>query len=124
MELPILILQDTLNQQREQLSQAEKDLNKQPKFKEFRQKGINNLKCFIAELEEGINILTLANKQKEAFSIQRVSGSCPIEAIMHYDKLIKTKLERTFEPLRDHGTHAEFCDKINDLREEAKSNYR
>jgi hypothetical protein len=58
------------------------------------------------------------------FSIQRVSGSCPIEAIMHYDKLIKTKLERTFEPLRDHGTHAEFCDKINDLREEAKSNYR
>jgi hypothetical protein len=58
------------------------------------------------------------------FDLYRVSGSCPIEAIMHYDKLIKTKLERTFEPLRDHGIHAEFCDKINDLREEAKSNYR
>lgn len=53
-----------------------------------------------------------------------VRGSCPIAAIMHYDKLIKTKLERTFEPLRDHGTHADFCNKINDLREEAKSNYR
>ena len=59
-----------------------------------------------------------------ALSIPRVSGSCPIAAIMHYDKLIKTKLERTFEPLRDHGTHADFCNKINDLREEAKSNYR
>jgi hypothetical protein len=38
-------------------------------------KGIKNLKGFIAELEEGINILTLASKQKEAFSIQRVSNS-------------------------------------------------
>ena len=60
----------------------------------------------------------------EQFSIQRVSGSCPVEAIMHYDKLIKTKLPITFQELRDHGTHADFCDKINDLREEAKSNYR
>lgn len=52
-----------------------------------------------------------------------VSISCPKEAIMHYDNLIKTKLPITFQELRDHGTHAEFCDKINDLREEAKSNY-
>ena len=68
-----------------------------------------------------MNSVDILEKQ---LSIPRVSGSCPIEAIMHYDKLIKTKLERTFEPLRDHGTHADFCDKINDLREEAKSNYR
>tara|TARA_R110002111_G_scaffold59176_2_gene99687 strand:- start:256 stop:654 length:399 start_codon:yes stop_codon:yes gene_type:complete len=89
MELPILVLQDTLNQQREQLSQAEKDLNKAPKFKEFREKGINNLKGFIAELEEGINVLTLANKQKEAFYIQRVTNSFDLAKANQTIELIK-----------------------------------
>ncbi len=64
------------------------------------------------------------NDETKQCDIHSVSGSCCQDAIMHYDKLIKTKLELTFEPLRDHGTHADFCNKINDLREEAKSNYR
>lgn len=74
------------------------------------------------DIKGQINLLK--DYETEQLAIPRVSGSCPIDAIMHYDKLIKTKLERTFEPLRDHGTHADFCNKINDLREEAKSNYR
>ena len=67
-------------------------------------------------------LLSRIEKIKQLDS-HNVSGNCQIHAIMHYDKLIKTKLQRTFEPLQDHGTHADFCDKINNLREEAKSNY-
>ena len=100
-------------------------MNKQDLQTEFRKETkqpINKLnKC-----EVGVNpeyVVWLENKMLALF-INGVSGSCCKEAIMLYDKLIKTKLERTFEPLRDHGTHSEFCNKINDLREEAKSNYR
>lgn len=75
MELPILLLKDALLQQQEQLSRAEKDLNKDPKFTEFRQKVIDNLKRFIAELEEGINILTKADEQKETLIINGVGNT-------------------------------------------------
>lgn len=94
----------------------------QEKFRQqTKQPTITLNKCEVGTNPEYVIYL---EKRILELSIPRVSGSCPIEAIMHYDKLIKTKLERTFEPLRDHGTHAVFCDKINDLREEAKSNYR
>jgi len=75
MELPILLLKDALLQQKEQLSRAEKNLNKDPKFMEFRQKGIDNIKRFIAELEEGINVLTKADEQKEALLINGVGNT-------------------------------------------------
>lgn len=50
-------------------------------------------------------------------------SSTPKEAIMHYDYLIKKDLHKTFKELRDHGTHADFCDKINDIRTKAVLNY-
>ena len=63
-------------------------------------------------------------KLKLALNIPIVSGSYELDAIRHYDNLIKTELPRTFKELNDHGTHAEFCDKINVVREKAKDNYR
>jgi len=100
-------------------------MNREKIQKDFR-KQTGQPTMTLNKCEVGINpeYVIWLEKRILALYIPRVSGSCPIEAIMHYDKLIKTKLERTFEPLRDHGTHADFCNKINDIREEAKSNYR
>ena len=67
---------------------------------------------------------TLLIHHIKALTIPVVSGSSDLDAIMHYDNLIKTELPRTFKELNNHGTHAEFCDKINVVREKAKDNYR
>lgn len=59
MELPILLLTDSLNQQREQLILAEKNSTKANNEKqvELYNRAIQNLKGFIAELESAIKIL-------------------------------------------------------------------
>ena len=90
MELPILVLQDTLNQQREQLNDMKKRNtgSNSPAF-EIRKKTITNLNSFIAELEEGIKVLTLANEHKEAFSIQRVTNNFDLAKANHAIQLIK-----------------------------------
>ena len=64
------------------------------------------------------------NERERVLALFGVSGSSPKDIIMHYDSLIKEKLPITFKELRDHGTHADFCDKINDVRTEAILNYR
>jgi hypothetical protein len=61
---------------------------------------------------------------KQILVLFNVSGSLEKDAIMHYDLLIKRDLPNTFKTLRDHGTHCDFCDKINDIRTEAILNYR
>ena len=66
----------------------------------------------------------LKDAQTQALTIPIVSGSREKDAIMHYDMLIKRDLPNTFKTLRDHGTHRDFCDKINDIRTEAILNYR
>lgn len=78
MELSILLLEDALRQQKEQLNDTEKrnvDPNS-PAF-EFRKKAIVNLKRFIADLEKGIEALTLLSKQNEALILPVVVKSLP-----------------------------------------------
>lgn len=53
-----------------------------------------------------------------------VSGSLVDDAILDYDLAIKRDLPNTFEPLRDHGTHVDFCKKLNDIRNKVRENYR
>lgn len=53
-----------------------------------------------------------------------VSGSSFKEGVMAYDSIIKSRLDETFEPLRDHTAHAKFCDEINILRGEVLNNCR
>ena len=69
---------------------------------------------------------TLTKEEADKFLLDlcSVSGSLEKDAIMHYDLLIKRDLPNTFKTLRDHGTHCDFCDKINDIRTEAILNYR
>jgi hypothetical protein len=62
--------------------------------------------------------------KNELLNLFSVSGSREKDAIMHYDLLIKRDLPNTFKPLRDHGNHCDFCNKINDIRTEAILNYR
>jgi len=45
------------------------------------------------------------------------------DIIMEFDVAIKDKLPNTYKPLRDHGAHADFCDKLNDIRSEVKKKY-
>ena len=58
METAILILQDSLIEQKQQLSLAEKRRNdyKNEKQKLIKMKAVNNLKCFIADIENAIKI--------------------------------------------------------------------
>ena len=73
MELPILLLEDALLQQKEQLNDAlRRNKDKTAQAYEFRLKAIKNLKCFIAELEEGISVLKNVNKPDEALSLAEV----------------------------------------------------
>ncbi len=62
METAILILQDSLIQQKEQLSLAEKKYNLCVIKKQagFNKRGIDNIKGFIAEIEEAISVLERA----------------------------------------------------------------
>ena len=58
METPILILEDALIQQKEQLKQLKKKrIFHNPKQEILVNKAINNVKVFIAEIEEALNIL-------------------------------------------------------------------
>lgn len=57
MEVPILILEDALRDQKEQLSKSEKFIPKNDKQDKLKSTGIANLNGFIAEIEEAINIL-------------------------------------------------------------------
>ncbi len=65
LDLPILVLQDMLYQQREQLKETEQrnKLHGAPAF-EMRKKAIANLENGIKELEFGIKILTDINDLK------------------------------------------------------------
>ena len=76
METPILILKDALIQQNEQLKLAEKRRHdyKNEKQMLFKEKGIENLKGFIAEIEKAIAILeSEGNKQPESNEEHSVS---------------------------------------------------
>ena len=77
-----------------------------------------------SKLEYAKSALKYINELEEQLKLYRVNGSSCKDAIMHYDRLIKSNLSKTFVELRDHGTHADFCDKINDIRTEAILNYR
>jgi hypothetical protein len=74
--------------------------------------------------EEKVKTVIGIKDLKQALILFGVScSSTPKEAIMHYDHLIKKDLATTFKELRDHGTHADFCDKINEVRTKAILNY-
>jgi hypothetical protein len=68
METAILILQDSLNEQKQQLSLAEKRQNdyKNEKQKLMKMKAVNNLKGFIADIENAIKTLECAQEERYA----------------------------------------------------------
>lgn len=57
-----------------------------------------------------------------------VSGTVCLEdakkVLLRYDQAIKEEIAVKLEWLRDHGTHAEFCDIITDIRENVLDTYR
>jgi len=73
MELPILLLEGTLLQQKEQLNDyLRRNKDKKAQAYKFRLKAIDNLKCFIAELEDAIIALNNINKPDEALNLAEV----------------------------------------------------
>ena len=61
-------------------------------------------------------------------NIDDVSGTVGLEdakkVLLRYDQAIKEEIAVKLEWLRDHGTHAEFCDIITDIRENVLDTYR
>ena len=57
-----------------------------------------------------------------------VSGTVGLEdakkVLLRYDQAIKEEIAVKLEWLRDHGTHAEFCHIITDIRENVLDTYR
>ncbi len=46
------------------------------------------------------------------------------KVLLRYDQAIKEEIAVKLEWLRDHGTHAEFCHIITDIRENVLDTYR
>jgi len=69
-----------------------------------------------------------ALKQGQSLPIDSVSGTVGLEdakkVLLRYDQAIKEEIAVKLEWLRDHGTHAEFCDIITDIRENVLDTYR
>ena len=73
-------------------------------------------------------ILEFAQEQVKKLNIDDVSGTVGLEdakkVLLRYDQAIKEEISVKLEWLRDHGTHAEFCDIITDIRENVLDTYR
>ena len=57
-----------------------------------------------------------------------INGIVPLETakkvLFKFDRAIQEQIAIKLEWLRDHGTHAEFCDIITDIRENVLDTYR
>lgn len=79
-----------------------------------------------------VNIELFAHEYHQAklklLGIGGVSGTVGLEdvkkVLLRYDRAIKEEIAVKLEWLRDHGTHAEFCDIITDIRENVLDTYR
>jgi len=82
-----------------------------------------------AEYNEGyVKGMNVAMNRIKELSLFSVSGTVGLEdakkVLLRYDQAIKEEIAVKLEWLRDHGTHAEFCDIITDIRENVLDTYR
>ena len=88
-----------------------------------------SIESYTGGYEDRENAIETLNKLKlKLFSIPVVSGTVGLEdakkVLLRYDQAIKEEIAVKLEWLRDHGTHAKFCDIITDIRENVLDTYR